>query len=188
MSPEDLAANREMVRDLNELIRERIGGGDPDATEFLAKHGQFFPGRADLRRHHRPARAADGRHAVADALDEPGAARRAPVDDGGPPARRPAPGRPRPARIQPRPPAARRARRPGPVRRRRATRRSRAHWPRSPGSRRWTGWRTRCPTSSHRPTSPPSIATRCATCSVTTRRASSMRSTTSRAGSRRPAT
>jgi uncharacterized protein with von Willebrand factor type A (vWA) domain len=44
MSPEDLAANREMVRDLNELIRERIGGGDPDATEFLVKHGQFFPG------------------------------------------------------------------------------------------------------------------------------------------------
>ena len=44
MSPEDLAANREMVRDLNELIRERIGGGEPDATEFLAKHGQFFPG------------------------------------------------------------------------------------------------------------------------------------------------
>src|SRR5204862_3548428 len=30
MSPEDLAANREMVRDLNQLIRERIGGGDPD--------------------------------------------------------------------------------------------------------------------------------------------------------------
>ena len=44
MSPEDLAANREMVRDLNELIRERIGGGEPDATEFLAKHGRFFPG------------------------------------------------------------------------------------------------------------------------------------------------
>ena len=44
MSPEDLAANREMVRDLNELIRERIAGGDPDATDFLAKHGRFFPG------------------------------------------------------------------------------------------------------------------------------------------------
>ena len=44
MTPEDLAANREMVRDLNELIRERIGGRDPDATDFLAKHGQFFPG------------------------------------------------------------------------------------------------------------------------------------------------
>ena len=33
-----------MVRDLNELIRERIGGGEPDASEFLAKHGRFFPG------------------------------------------------------------------------------------------------------------------------------------------------
>jgi len=44
MKPEDLAANREMVRDLNELIRERIGGGDPDASAFLARHGQFFPG------------------------------------------------------------------------------------------------------------------------------------------------
>ena len=44
MSREDLAANREMVRDLNELIRERIGGGEPDATAFLAKHGRFFPG------------------------------------------------------------------------------------------------------------------------------------------------
>ena len=44
MSPEDLAANREMVRDLNELIRERIGGGEPDATAFLAEHGRFFPG------------------------------------------------------------------------------------------------------------------------------------------------
>jgi uncharacterized protein with von Willebrand factor type A (vWA) domain len=44
MTPEDLAANREMVRDLNELIREKIGGREPDAREFLAKHGRFFPG------------------------------------------------------------------------------------------------------------------------------------------------
>jgi uncharacterized protein with von Willebrand factor type A (vWA) domain len=44
MTPEDLAANREMVRDLNELIRQRIGGGDPDVRDFLAKHGRFFPG------------------------------------------------------------------------------------------------------------------------------------------------
>jgi len=44
MTPEDLSANREMVRDLNELIRQRIGGGDPDVREFLAKHGRFFPG------------------------------------------------------------------------------------------------------------------------------------------------
>jgi uncharacterized protein with von Willebrand factor type A (vWA) domain len=48
MKPEDLAANREMVRDLNELIRERLAGGDPDASEFLAKHGQFFPGARTL--------------------------------------------------------------------------------------------------------------------------------------------
>ena len=44
MTPDDLAANREMVRDLNELIRQRIGGRDPDVREFLAKHGRFFPG------------------------------------------------------------------------------------------------------------------------------------------------
>ena len=44
MTPDDLAANREMVRDLNELMRERIGGREPDVREFLAKHGQFFPG------------------------------------------------------------------------------------------------------------------------------------------------
>ena len=29
MTPEDLAANREMVRDLNGLLRERLGGGEP---------------------------------------------------------------------------------------------------------------------------------------------------------------
>jgi uncharacterized protein with von Willebrand factor type A (vWA) domain len=44
MRPEDLAANREMVRDLNDLIRQRIGGADPDVSAFLAKHGAFFPG------------------------------------------------------------------------------------------------------------------------------------------------
>jgi uncharacterized protein with von Willebrand factor type A (vWA) domain len=44
MTPESLAANREMVRDLNQLLRERIGGGDPDVSEFLARHGRFFPG------------------------------------------------------------------------------------------------------------------------------------------------
>ena len=45
MTPQDLAANREMVRDLNELIRQRIGGDEsPDVREFLAKHGGFFPG------------------------------------------------------------------------------------------------------------------------------------------------
>ncbi len=44
MTPEDLAANREMVRDLNALLRRWIGGFEPDVREFLAKHGAFFPG------------------------------------------------------------------------------------------------------------------------------------------------
>ncbi|MFL5779369.1 MAG: VWA domain-containing protein, partial [Chloroflexota bacterium] len=48
ITPEDLAANREMVRDLNELLRERMAGGEPDASEFLAKHGRFFPGATNL--------------------------------------------------------------------------------------------------------------------------------------------
>ena len=48
ITPEDLAANREMVRDLNELLRERMAGGDPDASEFLARHGRFFPGARSL--------------------------------------------------------------------------------------------------------------------------------------------
>ena len=47
-TPEELAANREMVQDLNRLLRERLAGGDPDASEFLAKHGQFFPGARTL--------------------------------------------------------------------------------------------------------------------------------------------
>ena len=44
ITPDDLAANREMVRDLNDLLRQRMAGGDPDASGFLAKHGRFFPG------------------------------------------------------------------------------------------------------------------------------------------------
>jgi uncharacterized protein with von Willebrand factor type A (vWA) domain len=48
ITPEDLAANREMVRDLNQLLQERLAGRDPDASEFLAKHGRFFPGAKDL--------------------------------------------------------------------------------------------------------------------------------------------
>ena len=47
-TPEELAANREMVRDLNRLLQERLAGGDPDASEFLAKHGGFFPGARTL--------------------------------------------------------------------------------------------------------------------------------------------
>ncbi len=50
-SPEQLAANREMVRDLDRLIRERLDGGEPSperVAAFLAQHGGFFPGARTL--------------------------------------------------------------------------------------------------------------------------------------------
>ena len=161
---------------------------DPDASEFLAKHGQFFPGAQtfddiidqlaqrmaamqSLMRSMSPEQRAELQSMMDALLRDDRLA-----------------GRSRPARVEPRPAAAGRARRPGPVRRRGAARASRARSRRSAGSRRWTGWRTRCPTSRRRPTWPRSIATRSATCSATTRCASSRPSTTSPAGSRRPAT
>jgi uncharacterized protein with von Willebrand factor type A (vWA) domain len=36
------------VRDLNRLLEERLEGGDPDASEFLARHGASFPGARTL--------------------------------------------------------------------------------------------------------------------------------------------
>ena len=48
ITPDDLAANREMVRDLNALLQERLAGRDPDPSEFLARHGRFFPGARTL--------------------------------------------------------------------------------------------------------------------------------------------
>ena len=48
MTPEALARNREMVRDLNRLLQERLDGGEPDVSDFLARHGAFFPGARTL--------------------------------------------------------------------------------------------------------------------------------------------
>jgi uncharacterized protein with von Willebrand factor type A (vWA) domain len=51
MKPEDLAPQREMVRDLNKLLEQRLSGDEPtkrDVQEFLAKHGGFFPGAESL--------------------------------------------------------------------------------------------------------------------------------------------
>ncbi|HXG39757.1 MAG TPA: VWA domain-containing protein, partial [Candidatus Limnocylindrales bacterium] len=51
LRPEDLAANREMVRDLNRLLQERLAGREPseqEVADFLARHGQFFPGARTL--------------------------------------------------------------------------------------------------------------------------------------------
>jgi uncharacterized protein with von Willebrand factor type A (vWA) domain len=50
-TPEELQANREMVRDLNSLLEERLDGREPsqdDVDEFLARHGRFFPGARTL--------------------------------------------------------------------------------------------------------------------------------------------
>ena len=50
-TPEQLAANREMVRDLDSLLSRRLAGDEPSQDEvddFLARHGAFFPGARTL--------------------------------------------------------------------------------------------------------------------------------------------
>jgi uncharacterized protein with von Willebrand factor type A (vWA) domain len=44
MTPEDLAKMREMIRDLNKMLRERQEGLEPDFDSFMQKHGEYFPG------------------------------------------------------------------------------------------------------------------------------------------------
>jgi uncharacterized protein with von Willebrand factor type A (vWA) domain len=51
MQPEDLAAQRQMVRDLNNLLERRLMGDEPsqaDVDAFMAQHGGFFPGGRTL--------------------------------------------------------------------------------------------------------------------------------------------
>ncbi|MDP8905084.1 MAG: VWA domain-containing protein [Chloroflexota bacterium] len=48
MTPAQLAANREMIRELNTLLQQRLDGGDPDASGFLTRHGRHFPGARTL--------------------------------------------------------------------------------------------------------------------------------------------
>ncbi|MGH2460085.1 MAG: VWA domain-containing protein, partial [Chloroflexota bacterium] len=43
LSPEDLQRMREMIRDLNQMLQEKLRGGNPDFQEFMNKHGNFFP-------------------------------------------------------------------------------------------------------------------------------------------------
>jgi uncharacterized protein with von Willebrand factor type A (vWA) domain len=50
-TPEELQANRDMVRDLNTLLEERLEGREPsqdEVDEFLGRHGRFFPGARTL--------------------------------------------------------------------------------------------------------------------------------------------
>jgi len=44
MSPDDLKRMREMVRALNQMLRERAEGKEPDFDSFMQQYGDYFPG------------------------------------------------------------------------------------------------------------------------------------------------
>lgn len=44
MTPEDISRLREMIRDLNKILRERQEGLEPDFDAFMQKYGDYFPG------------------------------------------------------------------------------------------------------------------------------------------------
>jgi uncharacterized protein with von Willebrand factor type A (vWA) domain len=48
MTPEDLKRMREMINDLNRMLREKAEGGEPDFDQFKQKWGQNFPGVESL--------------------------------------------------------------------------------------------------------------------------------------------
>jgi len=48
MTPEDLRRMREMIQDLNRMLRERAESGEPDFEAFKQKWGQQFPGAESL--------------------------------------------------------------------------------------------------------------------------------------------
>jgi uncharacterized protein with von Willebrand factor type A (vWA) domain len=48
MTPGDMRRMREMLQDLNRLLRERASGGDPDFQAFRAKWQEYFPGVDNL--------------------------------------------------------------------------------------------------------------------------------------------
>jgi uncharacterized protein with von Willebrand factor type A (vWA) domain len=48
MTPQDLARMREMMQDLNRMLRQTADGEEPDFDAFMAKWGQNFPGVESL--------------------------------------------------------------------------------------------------------------------------------------------
>jgi uncharacterized protein with von Willebrand factor type A (vWA) domain len=42
MSPEQMARLKEMVKDLNQMLSEKIAGNEPDFNQFMTKHGDLF--------------------------------------------------------------------------------------------------------------------------------------------------
>lgn len=48
MTPENMQAMKEMLRDLNAMLEERARGGEPNFQEFMDKWGELFPGAKSL--------------------------------------------------------------------------------------------------------------------------------------------
>lgn len=48
LTPEDLRRMREMLHDLNQLVRDRVAGKEPDFQRFMQRWGQYFPGVQSL--------------------------------------------------------------------------------------------------------------------------------------------
>ncbi|MEX0800035.1 MAG: VWA domain-containing protein [Dehalococcoidia bacterium] len=42
MSPEDMARMKEMIREMNEMLSEKMAGGEPDFQSFMEKYGDLF--------------------------------------------------------------------------------------------------------------------------------------------------
>ncbi len=42
MSPEDMARMKQMVKDLNQMLSDRLAGGEPDFQKFMDKYGDLF--------------------------------------------------------------------------------------------------------------------------------------------------
>ena len=42
MSPEDMARMKQMVKDLNQMLSDRLAGGEPDFDGFMQKYGDLF--------------------------------------------------------------------------------------------------------------------------------------------------
>jgi uncharacterized protein with von Willebrand factor type A (vWA) domain len=48
MSPESMQGMKQMLRDLNQMLREAAEGGNPDFDGFMDKYGELFPGAESL--------------------------------------------------------------------------------------------------------------------------------------------
>ena len=103
LTPEDLQRMREMMRDLNRMLRERAAGGRAGLPGLQGQVGAEFPRRREPRPAARADGQADGPDAVADAEPHAGPAAGAPGDDAvALHAGRAARGRDGPARHEPR--------------------------------------------------------------------------------------